>query len=254
MQVSRATYMALNVYQEDGPITQVCAGDVDMCTNILTDSVLTRTGAVLSCLRRMQKGSPKNSTKTTHKLEPACDELLTVAQPPDMKEEFDSNLKVGARCFAGTRSHARPRTAAARAAVFLRIDRRGRGCGRPRRCPVPCTCCGGTCDPCRARCAFTLPRAGTGTNAWALPGTYAIPYICTCVHYGHRGMPLLPGLGVAAPAPLAAPLARRGPLGRWPDRGWTLDKSSVVLEQACAVLLDCLAGRHTRMRCAPLAR
>lgn len=94
LQVSRASYMALNVYQEDGPLTQVCAADAAVCADILTDAVVARTGSVLACLERMHLGSTRNGTKSSHKLAPSCAELLAVAKPPDDKLEFESNLQV----------------------------------------------------------------------------------------------------------------------------------------------------------------
>lgn len=95
MKVSRATYMALNVYQDEGPITQVCADDVDTCSSILEEKVLQRTGAVMACLKGMQRGTRRNSTGTPKsRLSPGCSELLAVAQPPDMSKEYDENLQV----------------------------------------------------------------------------------------------------------------------------------------------------------------
>lgn len=85
--------MALNVYQDEGPITQVCADDVEFCKNVREED-MDRTGSVISCFEGLQKSASGNSTKPVHKLDEACAELFAVAKPPDVHEEFESNLKV----------------------------------------------------------------------------------------------------------------------------------------------------------------
>ena len=85
--------MALNVYQDEGPITQVCAEDVEFCKNVREED-MERTGSVISCFEGLQKSASGNSTKPVHELDDACAELFAVAKPPDAHEEFESNLKV----------------------------------------------------------------------------------------------------------------------------------------------------------------
>lgn len=96
MQVSRAAYMSLFVYQEHAPISEICAKDVRSCTS-RNPLIVHYPGKVLDCLDKKSArffNSTSSMAPANKKLSIECERLVMVAEPPDDKESFDGQFQV----------------------------------------------------------------------------------------------------------------------------------------------------------------
>lgn len=95
MQVSRAAYMALYVWQDQAPLSAMCASDVKTCKT-KNPLVVNYPGKILTCLTTK---AGRNTTEDPHqpsKLSEDCATIYSIAQPPDSKDSFDSWFEVRA--------------------------------------------------------------------------------------------------------------------------------------------------------------
>jgi hypothetical protein len=93
LQVSRAAYMSLFVYQEDAPISDLCGQDAKICKN-RNPSMVKYPGKVLDCLNKKAYGNNTDTSSKSKKLTEQCQQLIDVADPPDDKSAFDRQFEV----------------------------------------------------------------------------------------------------------------------------------------------------------------
>jgi hypothetical protein len=97
VQVSRAAYMALYVWQEQAPLSSMCDEDVQSCKSD-NPRVTDYPGKILDCLVVKAGRSANASTDASlkSKLSEDCRTILSIAQPPDVKDSFDTYFQVPA--------------------------------------------------------------------------------------------------------------------------------------------------------------
>lgn len=107
VQVSRAAYMALYVWQPDAPLSAMCGSDAEFCVakNPLVEKY---PGKIMDCLTTMSgRGGNTTAANLKSKLSEDCDTILSIAQPPDIKNTFDTYFQVCWPCLElqGTPNH-----------------------------------------------------------------------------------------------------------------------------------------------------
>jgi golgi apparatus protein 1 len=101
VQVSRAAYMALFVWQDQAPLSSMCDEDVKSC-KAKNPLVANYPGKILDCLTT-KAGRSSNTTagaNLKNKLSEDCNTILSIAQPPDVKTTFDTYFQVCTRLVA----------------------------------------------------------------------------------------------------------------------------------------------------------